>query len=230
MDAVVDGKPVLIPLHLNHGKTSNKINKIASIYGKDEAGKWLAEQVGKGNVLYYGKTRAEAMHWHVSGLQLPRSLQSLDSNKKILTEGDIVKPVMPGGTLYQSAREASTLELDTDAAFLIPSEALDTPDKVALHNAKVEIAETLWSEQNLDSNVVYALKGDTLEDRTPTWWRNTWSAWETCARFRRTLKNTTTMSLRLKTPKCLNRPRTCLSGPRPPDDGNQTGSNSPRRP
>ena len=71
---------------------------------------------------------------------------------------------MPDGTLYQSAQEAPTLELDTDAAFLIPSEALDTPDKVDLHNAKVEIAETLWSEQNLDSNVVYALKGDTLED------------------------------------------------------------------
>ena len=82
MDAVVDGKPVLIPLHLGKKQNANQINKIASMYGKDEAGVWLAEQVGKGNVLYFGKAKAKALQGHVSGLQLPRSLQGVGSIKR----------------------------------------------------------------------------------------------------------------------------------------------------
>lgn len=92
-----NGDPVLVAVHLSIKDGGIEFNDVASVYGKRNIGKWLADQVAEKNVLYLDKKKA-------AGLQVSARLQSpiaLNSGgaKKILSPADIVKPIFENGSM-----------------------------------------------------------------------------------------------------------------------------------
>ena len=72
------GREVIVALHLNKHHKRLKVNRVASIYGKDKVGVYVENQINNGNLLYADKKRSEI--WFTNrGLQLPKLVQTLIS-------------------------------------------------------------------------------------------------------------------------------------------------------
>lgn len=101
----VYGSPVIAAIHLNgKGAGFAEINKIASVYGKDNSTA-LQSQLDN-NLLYLNK--AKAAKWlHAVGLQLPEANTLSGSSKNILSPDDIRKNT----ALYSRTGEATMDEI-----------------------------------------------------------------------------------------------------------------------
>lgn len=87
---IVNDDGIIAAIHMNKVDNRMRINKLASVYGKDGARKFVTEQFKLGNVKYLDKTKSQA--WSTSrGLQLPKLVQSNPDNNNILQKEDIVK-------------------------------------------------------------------------------------------------------------------------------------------
>jgi hypothetical protein len=100
--------PILVALHFQAREKRHVVNRIASVYGKDEASvlvSW-AEQ----GLLRYRQTQ-KSLEWFQSrGLQLPKEGTAQGSRRSLLTEADIVKlrrggrdSTVPAGTTATAA-------------------------------------------------------------------------------------------------------------------------------
>ncbi len=84
------GDDIIVALHLNKKLDRININKIASIYGKYNAERFVEKQIENGNIRYFDKKKSQ--QWSTSkGLQLPKLVQSTTDNNSILEKADIVK-------------------------------------------------------------------------------------------------------------------------------------------
>lgn len=88
-----DGRSVIAAIHLNRRAGRDlTVNKITSVYGRNNAGKFIAENIAEGNLLYINKIKSH--QWATTqGLQLPEVVQSKDgfSNVIVANEEDLVK-------------------------------------------------------------------------------------------------------------------------------------------
>ena len=90
-----EGRSVMVAVHLDTERQRMRVNDIASAYKRGNEG-WYIRQIEEGRLLYQDKKKSLA--WaRTKGLQLPRvrKLPSRLSEKRILTDADIVKPVEP---------------------------------------------------------------------------------------------------------------------------------------
>ena len=88
-----EGRSVMVAVHLDTERQNIRVNDIASAYKRGNEG-WYIRQIEDGRLLYQDKKKSLA--WaRTKGLQLPRvrKLPSRLSEKRILTDADIVKPV-----------------------------------------------------------------------------------------------------------------------------------------
>jgi len=85
-----DGKTVVAAVHLNSRAGRHEVNRVASVYGKDQDGifsRWVTD-----GLLRYQQQQKSRQWFQSRGLQLPKEGASDGlSNKKILTEEDLVK-------------------------------------------------------------------------------------------------------------------------------------------
>ncbi len=85
----MEGRPIIAAIHLNKVDNRMKINRMASVYGRNGANKFVTEQFRIGNVKYIDKIKSQ--EWSTSrGLQLPKLVQSNPDNNNILQKEDIV--------------------------------------------------------------------------------------------------------------------------------------------
>lgn len=79
------GKPVVAAIHLDSTQGHLRVNKIASVYGKDNS-----LGLFSGDILYADKTKIGK--WSTTrGLQLPKVVQSISRGHRVLNPGDVVK-------------------------------------------------------------------------------------------------------------------------------------------
>ena len=99
--------PVVAAVHLDKKQRKHVVNKVVSMYSKDASPeKFFARQVHDGRLLYVNAGKAQQVQGG-AGLQLPRRMLSPNlSNSKLLTEKNIVKPILPG-SLPQGNRGAA---------------------------------------------------------------------------------------------------------------------------
>ncbi|KIX12287.1 hypothetical protein [Dethiosulfatarculus sandiegensis] len=99
--------PIVAAVHLNKRHKRIEVNNLASMYSKDASPeKFFARQVHDGRLLYVNAGKAQQVQ-RTGGLQLPKVMLSPNlSNSKLLTEKDIVKPILPG-SLPQGNRGAA---------------------------------------------------------------------------------------------------------------------------
>lgn len=72
--------PVIVAIHLNKLHNRLKINKIASVYGKDDIQKYLSN---KENLLKYADKKRSLSWITIRGLQLPKMVQSINNASEI---------------------------------------------------------------------------------------------------------------------------------------------------
>lgn len=88
-----EGRSVIAAIHLNKKAGRNLVvDKITSVYGRNNAGKFISENIKEGNLVYLNK--AKSHKWATTqGLQLPEVVQSNDGFSKaiIANEDDLVK-------------------------------------------------------------------------------------------------------------------------------------------
>ena len=88
------GSPIIAAIHADLREGRIFVNEVASAYGKDNFHGWFRNQAQAGNLLYVDKNRTAAFLKDMSGLQLAGVLRMRLPGKKLLTENDVVKPVM----------------------------------------------------------------------------------------------------------------------------------------
>ncbi|MBH8578802.1 LPD38 domain-containing protein [Bisbaumannia pacifica] len=85
------GRPVLVPLHLDKRQKHIRVNRIASAYGKDRAENFLTRQIREGRLRYLQTKRGP--EWLQSlRLQLPVEGVNRGPNSSVLTPEDIGNP------------------------------------------------------------------------------------------------------------------------------------------
>lgn len=105
-EAQHNGGPVLSAVHINFQDSVLEVNEVATLFAKDHNPQaWLSAQVHSGRLRYLNKKKAALMQ-RTGGLQLPRVMHQRGKNR-ILTEQDIVKPVLPGDDLAQGPHRGS---------------------------------------------------------------------------------------------------------------------------
>ena len=76
------GDSVVAALHLNKKQNRLRVNRIASVYGKDKIENFIRNQADAGNLLYADKKKSQ--QWSTSrGLQLPKLVQSIADTNSI---------------------------------------------------------------------------------------------------------------------------------------------------
>jgi len=116
-----EGMDVVIALHLNKFHNENRINRIASVYGKKNLQNFIETQSEIGNLKYIDKNKSQA--WSIRrGLQLPKLNAILDSNNSILQKENVVNRY----TIKNSGKYAQNEEKNDGIQYAI---AKDT-DKV----------------------------------------------------------------------------------------------------
>jgi hypothetical protein len=95
------GRDVVIAVHLDtEGSQFNKVNKIASAYGRQS--KDFADWMNNGSLRYYNQEKTSS--WlHAYGLQLPAANTIKRLNPNVITESEVVKG---DGTLFSRAKVA----------------------------------------------------------------------------------------------------------------------------
>lgn len=92
-----EGRSVMAAIHVDTLQQDIRVNEIASAYKRGNEG-WYVKQIEDGRLLYQDKKKSLA--WaRTHRLQLPkvRKLPARLTNRKILTEADVVKPMPPVG-------------------------------------------------------------------------------------------------------------------------------------
>lgn len=85
----MNGKPVVVALHLNKTEKHIEVNRIASVYSKNNILGFLSTKTKKGNLRYIDKIKSQ--NWSQSrGLQLPKLADTNPDNNSILEKEDIV--------------------------------------------------------------------------------------------------------------------------------------------
>ena len=84
-----DGKPVVVAIHLDKQAKNTVVNKIASIYGKDDAIE-VFDQWGKEGRLRYADTK-NPLQFTSDGVQFSQEKLVEDYGNNILTDADVVK-------------------------------------------------------------------------------------------------------------------------------------------
>jgi hypothetical protein len=67
------GKPVIAALHIAVGQKSSLVNRLASIYGKDNIQRWVNQQIINNRLLYIDNKKALRLS-DSTGFQLPRDV------------------------------------------------------------------------------------------------------------------------------------------------------------
>lgn len=84
-----NGKDIVTALHLNRKLDRLSVNRISSVYGKENIGNFVVKQINAGNLKYIDKNKSQ--QWSTSrGLRLPKLVQSITDNNSILQKEDIV--------------------------------------------------------------------------------------------------------------------------------------------
>lgn len=83
------GNDVVVALHLNKAEKHIRINRIATVYGKDNIVSFVRRQISFGNLKYMDKNKSQ--EWSQSrGLQLPKLADTNPDNNIVLYKDDIV--------------------------------------------------------------------------------------------------------------------------------------------
>lgn len=115
-----EGKPLVVAVHMDVHEGRINVNDVASVYGKDgNPGAWARRQAEEGRLRYLDKKRSPAWLRSFSAsrgrdqsrLQLSGEMHSRSSRKKIITDKDIVKPVLPGDALRFSRGEMTVQQV-----------------------------------------------------------------------------------------------------------------------
>ncbi|MBY5942289.1 hypothetical protein KUW00_15525 [Halomonas sp. DP5N14-9] len=117
------GKAVLVPIHLNKRQQYIHVNRVASVYGKDGAQRFVEKGIEEGRMRYVNKRKSP--EWlQSSRLQLPgEGAPSRGFDKSVITPDDIVNQVQR----YAMAPSPSPVGAysDNDSTnFSLPDEAL----------------------------------------------------------------------------------------------------------
>ena len=80
---------IIVAMHLNRMEYKHKINRISSIYGKENIKNFVLKNINDGNLKYIEKNKSQ--EWsECRGLQLPKLNTILNSDNIILEKEDIV--------------------------------------------------------------------------------------------------------------------------------------------
>jgi|GEM_PF-5647501 len=117
-----EGKPVIAAVHLAVREGHHEVNEVASVYGKDGFSGWFKREVGDGRLRYIDKRKAAAVA-ESGELQSLKERTYRGGKQKVLTEADIVKPILPGelnqrGAGAQDAPRATVSFLDDGRALV----------------------------------------------------------------------------------------------------------------
>ncbi len=83
------GDTAVAAIHLNRHLNRLLINKVTSVYGKENIESFIEREIAKGKLKYYDKIKSQ--QWSTSrGLQLPKLVQSITDNNIILQKEDVV--------------------------------------------------------------------------------------------------------------------------------------------
>lgn len=108
-------RPVIVAVHINKKAGFNQINKVASIYGKDDASVKFAEWTDKGLLRYLNNDKSHSLLTSF-GLQSPteKSMNGLLGNN-VLLQTDIVNNQSENATRYsiRPNKKQSALEMMT---------------------------------------------------------------------------------------------------------------------
>lgn len=123
-----EGRSVMAAVHLDTEKQNIRVNDIASAYKRSNE-MWYVRQMEEGRLLYQDKKKSLA--WaRTNRLQLPRvrKLPSRLSEKRILTEEDVVKPIAPDNKPLASLRDVfgTTAKEEQRAEDAAPKTPLDS--------------------------------------------------------------------------------------------------------
>ena len=83
------GNPVIVPIHLAQTNAANRVNKIASVYGKDDAAAVFADWQKKGRLRYVDTRKPSLLR--PDGVQFSQGSQQGLMEHTVLTEADVVK-------------------------------------------------------------------------------------------------------------------------------------------
>ena len=84
-----NGNSVVAALHLNRMQNRVNVNRIASVYGKENIENFVRKQAEAGNLIFADKNKSQ--QWSTSrGLQLPKLVQSIADNTNITQNDNIV--------------------------------------------------------------------------------------------------------------------------------------------
>ena len=83
------GNPVIVPIYLAQTNAANRVNKIASVYGKDDAAAVFADWQKKGRLRYVDTRKPSLLR--PDGVQFSQGSQQGLAGHTVLTETDVVK-------------------------------------------------------------------------------------------------------------------------------------------
>ena len=121
------GNDVVVAMHLSRKMNRLNVNRISSVYGKENITNFVKAQTANGNLKYMDKNKSQ--NWSTSrGLQLPKLVQSNPDNNNILQKSDIVNTY-------------STQNSENDASFSLSEPEEETKNLIAVHNLSAEKLE-----------------------------------------------------------------------------------------
>ena len=125
------GDPVVIALHINRKQDRLSVNRVASVYGKDNIAHFIETQVELGNLKYFDKEKCQ--QWSTSrGLQLPKLVQSITDNHSILQKNDFVNA--------SNEKKSKDLSSTTNNEYMraVESGDLETPQTTVYNVGKIK--------------------------------------------------------------------------------------------
>ncbi len=179
------GDAVIVALHLNKEEKYIRVNRVASIYGKERNENFIQNQIAAGNLKYVNKNKSQA--WSQSrGLQLPKLADTNPDNNIILYKENVVNRY----AIKKSGKYAPNKEKDENIQYAIAkdpgerkTDELPKKAQTALRQTESRLSERIGeilgvpkraqrdflqgiirgiSEDYLQSGVVDRAKADTL--------------------------------------------------------------------
>ena len=150
-DRKIGASSVVAAVHLSVEEQRHRVNRVASLYGKDRASAWISEQIEAGRLRYVKNEKALAEHV-TGGLQSPKvsgALQGL-SSKKILSEKDVVKTARR--RLAGSDVRIPLSDKEFDAVFKRVTARLENPDAVVVVPTAVDLPAGILAEVKKQGN------------------------------------------------------------------------------